>query len=160
MSPSRGTFWLQNRFSLYRLRPWINLRWGKGACRKWSLPNGKWELILVHIAYGLIRKHQPLSGWFYYPAKVIKKGLQADAHSPWFFLYKYSYSVLRLRSQPTRPMPMLPNKITPGAGIICGAVLTAQVPRRGKRTKSEYPRPPPAKLCSDQDIIIRTDNRF
>lgn len=29
----------------------------------------------------------------------------------------FAYSVLRLRSQPTRPMPMLPNKIALGAGI-------------------------------------------
>jgi len=29
----------------------------------------------------------------------------------------YSYSALRLRSQPTRPMPMLPNRIAPGAGM-------------------------------------------
>ena len=28
-----------------------------------------------------------------------------------------TYSVLRLRSQLTRPTPMLPNKIAPGAGI-------------------------------------------
>ena len=32
----------------------------------------------------------------------------------------YSYSALRLRSQLTKPMPMLPNTIAPGAGIAWG----------------------------------------
>lgn len=31
-------------------------------------------------------------------------------------LFKLYYSVLRLRSQLTRPTPMLPNRIAPGAG--------------------------------------------
>jgi len=51
-------------------------------------------------------------------AQVMEKGPQANAHSPSVFLFcKYSHSVLRLRNQPTRPIPMLPNRIAPGAGM-------------------------------------------
>lgn len=43
------------------------------------------------------------AGW----ALIIKRCKQ-KAHSPLVFFCKYSNSVLRLRSQPTRPIPMLP----------------------------------------------------
>lgn len=44
-----------------------------------------------------------------------------DAHSPLVVIfYRYSYSVLRRLNQPTRPTPMLPNRMALGAGMGCG----------------------------------------
>jgi hypothetical protein len=50
-----------------------------------------------------------------------KKGCKLNAHSPVklvkLLMSVFSYSALRLRSQPTSPAPMPPSKIAPGAGI-------------------------------------------
>jgi P27 family predicted phage terminase small subunit len=65
------------------------------------------------------------------PLVGIRKGLQADAHSPYKFesLSGYSYSVLRLRIQPTRPAPRLPSKIAPGAGTTETVTLSIADPQ-------------------------------
>ena len=47
-----------------------------------------------------------------------EKRAASGCSQPLSFLFcKYSYSVLSLRSQPTRLTPILPNKIAPGVGV-------------------------------------------
>jgi len=43
------------------------------------------------------------------------QGSSLQPHQVSSFLYKF-YKVLRLRSQPTRPAPIPPNRMAPGAG--------------------------------------------